>query len=115
MAKEQTARDAQGPPPQDDGLCCARCGHRVTSRAYRRDLAGGHQHTFVNPAGHVFEIGCFAAAPGARVDGPASAEFSWFPGWLWRVAACGGCGGHLGWRFELGAERVFGLITAALR
>jgi hypothetical protein len=45
--------------------------------------------------------------------GGASAEFSWFSGYRWRVALCGRCLGHLGWRFEQG-DSFYGLILDRL-
>lgn len=67
---------------------------------------------FVNPHGHVFEVGCFATAH-VRSIGPASHFFSWFPGYAWRVALCPGCGAHLGWAYGDDAG-FFGLILPRL-
>jgi hypothetical protein len=57
-------------------------------------------HTFANPHGIVFEIGCFGAVEGCGYAGPASDEFSWFKGFSWRVVVCVMCLTHLGWFFE---------------
>jgi hypothetical protein len=38
--------------------------------------------------------------------GEASAYWTWFPGFAWQVAVCGGCGEHIGWGFA-GAEQRF--------
>jgi hypothetical protein len=35
------------------GLVCAACEHAITDDASRIDMAGAHEHTFVNPAGAV--------------------------------------------------------------
>jgi len=115
MAKEQVETDRQTTTPDDDALRCAVCDHRITDRAYRREMAGAHEHTFVNPAGFQFHIGCFVAAPGCKHVGATNEAFSWFPGWRWQVAICGNCHGHLGWIFRLGGEQFHGLITSALR
>jgi hypothetical protein len=61
---------------------------------------GSHHHVFANPHGLVFEIVCFAAVTGCGVAGEASAEFTWFPGYRWRVLFCGACLTHLGWKFD---------------
>jgi hypothetical protein len=45
--------------------------------------------------------------------GAATEEHTWFAGCRWRVAACGGCGEHLGWAFT-GVDSFFGLILARL-
>ncbi|MGB5984318.1 MAG: cereblon family protein, partial [Desulfobacterales bacterium] len=83
--------------------------------AERSAQSGAHRHTFANPHGRVFEIGCFRDAPGCRVQGPALTEFSWFSGYAWRIALCGGCLSHLGWRFQGAPSGIpgpgfFGLI-----
>lgn len=75
-------------------------------------MSGTHAHTFTNPAGIVFRIGCFADAPGAASFGGENSAFSWFPGFVWRIALCASCGEHLGWRFreERSSAHFFGLI-----
>jgi hypothetical protein len=104
--------------PVDTGdrpLLCAACGHRITDEDYRIAMAGAHEHTFVNPAGFVHDIGCFSVAPGCIHLGTTETAFSWFPGWTWQVAACGRCRAHLGWIYRNAGEQFHGLITAALR
>ncbi|MCA9704693.1 MAG: hypothetical protein KDK70_02450 [Myxococcales bacterium] len=95
-------------------LLCAACGLPVTSERARIEVAGAHRHTFVNPHGLVFEIGCFDRAPGCAAVGPAQAFFSWFPGHAWRVGVCRGCGAHLGWRYDDPAG-FHGLVLDRLR
>lgn len=101
----------------DDGggaLVCARCGRVVTTLAARVDRAGGHEHTFANPHGLVFHIGCFGAAPGCVTSGAPSTEHTWFPGHAWQVAVCRTCDEHLGWLFS-GDGRFHGLILDRLQ
>ena len=87
----------------------------ITARSWRVAVAGSHRHVFANPHGHVFEIGCFAAAPGCAVVGSATSDFSWFPGMLWQVAVCVACGLHLGWRYARDDDSAFfGLILDRL-
>jgi hypothetical protein len=75
---------------------------------------GSTVHRRVNPAGIVFEFGCFASAPGAAVIGEPTEEHSWFPGYVWSYVLCRGCGEHLGWHFQ-GADSPFhGLILDRL-
>lgn len=97
------------------GLVCAACEHEITDDAQRIDMAGAHEHTFINPAGRQFRIGCFAAAPGCATRGAEESAFSWFPGWGWQVALCARCGAHLGWGYRNAAGRFWGLILSALR
>jgi hypothetical protein len=115
VAKEQAQDRGDAATAGDDALRCAACDHRITERAYRSEMAGAHEHTFVNPAGYSFRIGCFAAAPGCACVGTPSDAFSWFPGWRWQIAICGRCASHVGWIFRLGGDQFHGLILAALR
>lgn len=96
-------------------LLCAACGSRVTSLDQRIEVDGAHSHAFLNPAGYVYRIGCFATAPGVRIGSPPSDEFSWFSGHVWEVVLCGACTTHLGWRFSREASFFFALILARLR
>ena len=115
MAKEQAQDRTDAATPGDDSLRCAVCDHRITERAYRSERSGGHEHTFENPAGFSFRIGCFVAAPGCAHVGVPSEAFSWFPGWTWQIAICRRCHTHVGWIFRLGGEQFHGLIVSALR
>jgi hypothetical protein len=101
--------------PGEHPLVCAACGLPITDEKQRIEMAGAHEHTFVNPAGFAHHIGCFAAASGCLNLGPIESAFSWFPGWSWQVTACGRCRAHLGWIYRNADERFYGLITAALR
>ena len=101
---------------EEEKLYCAHCGRLVTMGHWRIALEGGHEHTFFNPAGLIFEVLCFKEAPGAFAIGRATGEFTWFPGYKWQIALCSGCRIHLGWRF-VGSDRppfFFGLIGPRL-
>lgn len=111
----------QGLPDEDlademrDAIVCRRCGHVITSRSERIVMDGAHAHTFANPEGLVFEIGCYRTAWGCGVVGPASREFAWFAGTVWRIAVCTNCLAHLGWRFSaLNGAAFHGLILTRL-
>lgn len=96
-------------------ILCAACRHEITRERHRIQVADGHEHRFFNPAGHLFHIGCFRSAPGCRSEGNPTMEFTWFPGFAWCYALCGGCSAHLGWKFESGAAEVFfGLVLNRL-
>lgn len=96
-------------------LRCARCGGRVTRSADRIRVGGRFDHVFNNPAGFVFEIGCFAAAEGCVTEGVPTLEFTWFSGHSWCFALCGACGAHLGWFFQsTGGGGFYGLILSNL-
>ncbi|MEL0019277.1 MAG: cereblon family protein [Rickettsiales bacterium] len=94
-------------------IYCSACGHLVTRTDWRIAMDSAHEHTFFNPAGIVFRVLCFKEAPGADAPGELTADFSWFDGHAWRIAICGGCGTHLGWRFE-GSSVFFGLAKPKL-
>jgi hypothetical protein len=95
-------------------LVCAACLQAVTTTDSRVEVGGAHTHTFANPVGIVFHIGCFAVAPGCIPVGEASKEFTWFAGFAWQVATCRGCGEHLGWLFRSTDRRFHGLIVDRL-
>ncbi len=96
----------------DEGefLLCANCLNMITPRQTAMVVNGFHQHTFANPSGMIYTIGCFRAAPGCAVVGEPSSEFSWFSGFMWRVVACAACQCHLGWRFSSTTASFYGLI-----
>lgn len=110
---EESLEETEAPP--GPVLRCRACGSAVTSMDQRIAVNNRHDHVFFNPHGHVFEIGCFAHAPGALPASPPSVAFSWVPGLAWQVAACAACRVHLGWRFQDGRDSgFFGLILDRL-
>lgn len=94
-------------------LCCARCARPITSEEEATSAEGSHEHTRVNPAGVRFHFRCFARAPGCAIQGARTPAHSWFAGYVWQYAHCGGCGVHLGWYFQGGAP-FFGLVAERL-
>jgi hypothetical protein len=113
LAEEARPRPA---PEADRGrvLACARCRRAVTTTADRIEVAGGHRHSFSNPHGFRYQIGCFAQASGCRTVGPPSTDWTWFPPYAWQVEHCGQCGEHLGWLFRGESDRFHGLILDRL-
>ncbi|MGW8194412.1 MAG: cereblon family protein [Desulforhopalus sp.] len=97
-----------------EAIFCRACGMTVTSRDQKISVQGSHSHTFFNPAGIVFELGCFRQAPGCFVAGEPSSEFTWFAGHLWSFALCKSCRSHLGWFFDSGSASFYGLILTNL-
>lgn len=108
------AADAEEERPAAQGISCRFCGHHVTSDEQRISVNGSHGHTFFNPSGVLFELGCFLHAPGCQVEGDASGHFTWFAGYQWRVALCRQCASQLGWRFEKLESLFFCLILSHL-
>ncbi len=93
---------------------CRLCALPITSKADRIAVSGSHLHTFANPHGFVFRIGCFSSAPGSVCVGAPSTEFAWFAGYGWQAAICARCGEHLGWRFRSSEHTFLGLIMDKL-
>lgn len=97
-------------------MVCAACGAFVTYPESRVSIQGACEHTFVNPHGFFFHIECFGSAPGCRVEGAPTYEFSWFNRFAWSYAYCKSCSLHLGWKFVAAAELSFyGLICDRLK
>jgi hypothetical protein len=102
-------------PETLDAIVCRQCLHVITSSAERTVVNGAHVHTFANPEGIVFEIACYRDAWGCAYLGPSSPEFTWFAGFVWRIAVCAKCRVHFGWRFSASEGHFFhGLITSRL-
>jgi hypothetical protein len=104
------------PAPTRNILYCAACSNPVTHEEARIEMRGSHAHAFTNPYGFQFQVGCFAEALGCSISGAPSHADTWFPGYFWRIAACGSCQAHLGWYFEsAGARSFFGLVLPRLQ
>src|SRR5947207_1607965 len=72
----------------------------ITSVAARTEVGQAHEHTFANPDGFQFHVGCFARATGCASVGEPSTYWSWFAGYSWQVELCSACREHLGWLFR---------------
>jgi hypothetical protein len=110
-------RPAWRPVTGGDGskaLACASCLRPVTTGAARTAVAGAHEHTFANPAGFQFHIGCFARAIGCLAVGEPSTHWTWFSGYSWQVEQCATCGDHLGWLFRAEAHAFHGFVLDRL-
>jgi hypothetical protein len=95
-------------------LCCVQCRHPITEPGARMELAGGHLHVFTNPGGFTYEVALFEYAD-CVLHGPATTEYTWFPGYAWQLALCSNCHVHLGWRYsQVGSAAFYGLIRNRL-
>jgi uncharacterized C2H2 Zn-finger protein len=95
-------------------LRCTECQYPITRKSDRIEINEKHQHVFANPHGYIFQIGCFAQAPGCVIAGEETSFFSWFSGYTWRIALCGQCLTLLGWAFHSTESQFFGLILEKL-
>lgn len=99
----------------ENPLLCAFCRIRITWMEASISINGRHKHVFVNPAGLVFELGCFSRAENLSGLGPVTLEFTWFPGYSWQTMFCSGCHSQLGWSYHKeGGSTFFGLILGRL-
>jgi len=80
-------------------ILCKHCRAFVTKPEFAVHTGQGFAQTFANPAGHVFEIGCFSTAPGCCDGSERSGEFTWYPGYDWCIGICRNCTFQLGWVF----------------
>jgi len=95
-------------------ILCKTCGNPITSDDAGIAMNGSHEHTFMNPRGMVFRIGCFSKAAGCYIVGSPTDEYTWFPGFVWCYVVCAGCQSHLGWHYQSGGSSFFGLILDQL-
>jgi len=114
---ESVARDAriEEREKEEQVYTCVRCGSMITRASDEEFVGASFTHSFTNPHGIMYTIGCFSNAPGCDSLGPPTDEFSWFPGFAWRVCICRSCGLHMGWEFTGGNSSFFGLILNNLR
>jgi hypothetical protein len=99
----------------DKFILCAQCLNLIAKESDQIVIGGAHRHTFANPHGILFEIVCFSFADGCRYVGPSTDEFTWFKGYVWRIAVCGKCLVHLGWHYiSPGKDSFYGLIIDRL-
>ena len=102
-------------PRKEENILCRQCLQVITNPAESIEVQGSHQHTFANPQGILFQIGCFRSATGCGHVGPATYEWSWFNGFRWSAALCSMCLTHLGWLYtSSGSESFCGLILSRL-
>lgn len=95
-------------------LGCAICRSPITTTAAAIEVSGSHAHTFTNPDGESFRIGCFSEAHGIAPFGPRSDYWTWFPGYSWQAELCGHCREQLGWFYRSSDGRFHGLILDSL-
>lgn len=101
--------------PDEGYIFCVACSHVIGHVNDRFEVNGSFEHRFVNPYGFEHHFGCHREAHGCAIVGGPQAADSWFPGFRWRLADCGGCGVHMGWLFEREDAHFFGLILRRIQ
>ena len=115
QAKSEARSDTTS-SEEERWIVCRQCQQRLTRPREKIPINGSHSHTFANPSGVVFEIGCFRMVSGLSYIGPPSYEFPWFAGHSWQIVICSTCQNHLGWWFQgAGFNSFFGLILDRLQ
>jgi len=111
---EEAARDCDLSPGRERSIICRQCGNIITSPDEVIEIDGSHVHTFMNPSGFVFTIGCYKNAQGCVTRGYPTADFTWFSGFSWSVSLCSLCFNHLGWYYQSDLSAFYGLILENL-
>jgi len=99
---------------KEQHIICKFCKNIITQPETVIEIDGMHMHTFKNPSGIVYRIGCFASAKGCKNFGDPTDEHTWFPGFSWNFSICSNCFNHLGWYYQAGEKQFFGLILENL-
>lgn len=94
-------------------LYCIDCKNLITDLDAAISIDGSHTHTFTNPAGYTYTIGCFQSAIGCLHIGEPTEEYTWFNGYAWQIAVCESCKEQLGWFYSYGSQ-FYGLISERL-
>ena len=97
QTQEKSAPEVK--PAFDPGIVCKNCNALVTKPQFAIHTQEGFSQNFANPAGHVFEIGCFTTASGCCAGSARSSQFTWYPGYDWCIGICRNCTFQLGWIF----------------
>lgn len=92
-------------------IVCRFCQSPITRHEDIMEISGSHLHSFYNPSGIKYMIRCFIRAHGCIFIGEPTRDFTWFPGFAWRIALCAVCFSHLGWHYLSEGSSFFGLIA----
>ena len=79
----------------------------------------GASQAFANPSGLLREVLTLAHAWNLEIDPQSTTDFTWYPGYAWRICYCAQCHSHLGWQYEAvesrEPNRFYGLLLKAIR
>lgn len=120
--RETSTEKQTGVLDQDDDVLehgkavrCTYCQTVITYQGNAKQIQGQHVHSFVNPGGYTFTIGCFSRA-WCKIMGLPMQEWSWFNAYTWQYALCPQCQEHLGWFYRCSTDdsSFYGLILDRL-
>ena len=101
-----------------ESYLCIVCGALITEEKYLIGISGNTPfHVFTNPYGLVFNIMTVAHAEMLIPVSQEETEYTWFPGYSWRIEVCSVCREHLGWYYHSGRNKpsqFYGLIRDKL-
>lgn len=106
--------DPAGKEEKEKTIICIFCGHVITFPDCIIEVNGSHLHTFRNPGGVVYRIGCFSGAVGCFDVSEPTVDFTWFPGFSWSISVCAHCKMHMGWNYRRDTGGFYGLILKNL-
>ncbi|KAK9843691.1 hypothetical protein WJX81_002577 [Elliptochloris bilobata] len=82
-------------------LRCVTCSAQIAKQDDVVEVSDeGAGALFVNNHGSLYDLLTLRVAYGVSLRGEATEEYTWFPGYSWRLAYCRGCSAHLGWLFR---------------
>ncbi|CAH0663825.1 unnamed protein product [Chilo suppressalis] len=102
-------------------LCCASCLTDIARREHVFAMSSDGLHSnYTNLGGFVHDVVTVSRAHNISLEGGASHEYSWFPGYTWSIALCRLCAAHVGWRFDamkrrLRPQQFYGLCRNQVR
>ena len=115
IIKEKISKKLQQDKKEDPAIRCKFCEYNITTKDSIISINGSHDHTFTNPSGIKFHIGCFNKATGCQNAGNATYDCTWFPEYNWCFTLCSNCLTHLGWYYKSKTDNSFyGLILERL-
>lgn len=95
--------------PQKRFFACRRCDLKLAHYSSLFIMSKeGVNANYCNPAGYTYETITLTSMLSnvTNLTSGKSAEFSWFPGYVWQTMSCYGCYSHLGWKFSANSEAL---------
>jgi cereblon len=73
---------------------------------------------YVNSHGYVHDLITAKAINNVKFTGHAETEYSWFPGYSWKIMNCSNCNVHVGWKFQsnkLKPAKFYGISRSSIQ